>query len=78
MTAPGHAHLYPPPVFNLPPAQPRLVRDFTRGQQWGVDVARFGKPYVFARYAPEAKWVIHAGPFVDEAAAVAYIEGLAP
>ena len=76
MTPAGNAHLYPPPVFNLPPADPRLVRDFTHGRQWGVDVARFGKPYVFARYAPEAQWVLNAGPFVDDAAAVAYVEGL--
>lgn len=78
MTPAGHAHLYPPPQFDLPPAAPRLVRDFTHGRQWGVDVARFGKPCVFTRYALTAAWVLNAGPFVDEAAAVAYLERLAP
>ncbi len=75
-TPPGNAHLFPPPRFDNPPAEPRFVRDYTHGKQWGVDVARFGKPYVFTRYAPEAVWALHAGPFADDAAAVSYIESL--
>lgn len=61
---------------SYPEAKARQVRDFTRGRQWGVDSERYGKPYVFARMHETAVWMVWAGPFVDEAAAVAYIEGL--
>lgn len=73
MTPAHNAHLYPPPVFNNPPAEPRFVRDWTHGKQWGVDVARFGKPYVFTRFMVDGMWTLHAGPFADDAAASAFI-----
>ena len=71
------ACLHPMPTFPWrPPAQVRIVGDFTHGRQFGVDVAHFGVPYVFSRYHTDAIWMLHAGPFADEAAAVAWIEQL--
>jgi len=69
-------HLYPPPTFNLPPAEVRLVRDFCHGKQWGVDTARYGVPYVFSRINEGATWVIAAGPFPEPGAAEAWIARL--
>lgn len=70
-------HLYPPPAFHLPAAEVRLVQEeFVRGRQFGIDRARFGRPYAFARYSAEAMWVIWAGPFEDDAAAEAWIKKL--
>lgn len=69
------ANLYPMPTFPArPPADVRLVGDFVQGRQFGVDVAHYGRPYVFARHHVDAVWLMWAGPFVDEAAAVAWIE----
>lgn len=62
------------PTYPAPAA--RQVRDYVHGRQWGVDSDRYGKPYAFARYHDAAVWVVMAGPFVDEAAAIAWIEGL--
>lgn len=69
-------HLYPPPTFNLPAANVRLVRDFVWGRQWGVDSARHGAPYVFVRSHADAGWVMWAGPFVDEGHAESWIARL--
>jgi hypothetical protein len=59
-----------------PSVNARMIRDWTRGRQWGVDSARYGRPYVFARIAPDAMWMIYAGPFADEDAAIAWIQQL--
>lgn len=59
-----------------PNAEARLVRDWTQGRQWGVDSERYGQAYVFTRFTPEAMWMIWAGPFVDETAAIAWVEEL--
>lgn len=67
------------PLANSP-AQPRvdarLVGEWTHGRQWGVDSARYGAAYVFARITPAAMWMVAAGPFVDEDAADAWIHKL--
>jgi hypothetical protein len=59
-----------------PEAKARRIGDLVHGHEWGVDSDRYGKPYVFARIHENAVWIVRAGPFVDEAAAVAWIEGL--
>lgn len=67
------------PLSDAPPSpivNARLVRDYTYGRQWGVDSARFGKPYVFARTAPDGLWMIWAGPFETEDAAERWIAKL--
>lgn len=56
-----------------PMVDARFVRDYVHGRQWGVDSARFGKPYVFTRISPNAMWMIHAGPFETEDAAERWI-----
>ena len=69
--------LYPMPTFPWrPPPNVRIVGDFRQGRQFGVDVVHFGVPYVWSRYHVDALWVMHAGPFADEAAAVTWIEQL--
>lgn len=62
------------PTYPEPKA--RQVGDYVHGRQWGVDSKRYGRPYVFARIHPSAVWVIAAGPFQDEPAAIAWIERL--
>lgn len=57
-----------------PDPKARQVRDFVHGRQWGVESERYGRPYVFARIHANAVWVVYAGPFEDEAAAIGYIE----
>lgn len=59
-----------------PEAKARQIGDYKHGRQFGVDSERYGKPYVFARIHAAAVWVVWAGPFIDDAAAVAWIEGL--
>lgn len=70
------AHLFPC-SFALPqPQSATVARDFVQGRQWTVDTTAYGKPYVFARITETAMWMVYAGPFVDEAAALAYVQGL--
>ncbi|MDP2319592.1 MAG: hypothetical protein Q8O42_09680 [Acidobacteriota bacterium] len=56
----------------------RLVRGFTQGRQFGVDAERYGSWYVFSRGDERWLWQIHAGPFDDESAAVAFIDAIQP
>jgi hypothetical protein len=61
-----------PPVIT----HARLVRDFVCGKQYGVNFERYGSWYVFSRGDVGWLWQIAAGPFVDETAALAWIECL--
>ena len=77
MTPAGNAHLYPPPSFNHPSPEVRLVGEgFVLGRQFGIDSCKFGQPYVFARYDTDANWVLYAGPFLNVGAAEVWINAL--
>jgi len=57
-----------------PDAPARLVCDeFVHGRQYGVDAVRFGAPYVFARLSTDSVWMIWAGPFASDDAAIQWI-----
>lgn len=70
------AHLYPCEWSARAPVKPSLPSDWRHGRQWSVDAIAYGAPYVFARISETAAWMVAAGPFVDVAAAHAWIEAL--
>lgn len=77
MTPSGAAHLYPFDFPQLPPPQVEVVDcGFVRGRQFGVDVNKFDKPFVFARHSEDAPWMLYAGPFACVAAARAWVLAL--
>lgn len=70
------AHLFPC-SFTIPqPAAVIVPSPFVQGRQFGVDTTAYGKPYVFSRVTETAMWMVHAGPFVDVAAAERWIQAL--